>query len=149
MTRGSDLLHPLRALRRRIDAWALSRVQRQRGPVTVQRNRIYIVPTRFGWGFALMCVVMLLGAMNYSNSMAFALAFLLIGLVSIGPTLAILRWSRAVQADPAFQPSSAQRKGVTTALGVQGPVAGCAAGLRRRHGALAVLTETSLAAGHG
>lgn len=45
--------------------------------------------------------------------------FLLIGLVSIGPTLAILRWSRAVQADPAFQPSSAQRKGVTTALGVQ------------------------------
>ena len=78
--RGSDLLHPLRWVRGRIDTWVLSRVHRQRGPVTVQRNRIYIVPTRFGWGFALMCVVMLLGAMNYSNSMAFALAFLLIGL---------------------------------------------------------------------
>lgn len=74
------ILHPLRWAQQRIDAWVLARVLRQPGPITVRRNRIYIVPTRFGWGFALMCVVMLLGAMNYSNSMSFALSFLLIGL---------------------------------------------------------------------
>lgn len=71
---------PLRAARRFIDAWVLARVQRQPGPVTVRRGRIYILPTRFGYGFALMLLVMLLGAMNYSNSMAFLLTFLLAGL---------------------------------------------------------------------
>ncbi|MGQ0622146.1 MAG: DUF58 domain-containing protein [Panacagrimonas sp.] len=73
-------LRPVRWIRQRIDAWVLARVGKSSGPVVVRRNRIYIVPTRFGWGFAIMCVVMLLGAMNYSNSMAFALAFLLVGL---------------------------------------------------------------------
>ncbi|MGQ0699204.1 MAG: DUF58 domain-containing protein [Panacagrimonas sp.] len=73
-------LHPLRWARSRIDAWVLRRVARQPGPITVLRNRIYIVPTRFGWGFGLTCLVTLLGAMNYSNSMAFALSFLLFGL---------------------------------------------------------------------
>lgn len=72
--------HPLRGLRSRLDAWVLGRVRRSAGPVDVGRKRVYIVPTRFGWGFAAMCVVMLLGAINYSNSMAFALTFLLAGL---------------------------------------------------------------------
>lgn len=74
------LLHPLRWAQTRIDAWVLRRVEKQPGPISVRRNRIYIVPTRFGWGFAVMCLVMLLGAMNYSNSMAFALTFLLMSL---------------------------------------------------------------------
>lgn len=74
------LLHPLRWAQQRIDAWVLARVHRVPGPIEVRRNRVYIVPTRFGWGFAVMCLVMLLGAMNYSNSMAFALTFLLFGL---------------------------------------------------------------------
>lgn len=78
--RLKNVLHPIRWIRGRIDAWVLARVEKQAGPVLVRRNRIYIVPTRFGWGFALMCLVMLLGAMNYSNSMAFALSFLLAGL---------------------------------------------------------------------
>ena len=79
-TAGLPWLHPLRWVQDRIDAWVLRRVRRQPGPVEVQRNRVYIVPTRFGWGFALTVLVMLLGAMNYSNSMAYALAFLLMGL---------------------------------------------------------------------
>jgi uncharacterized protein (DUF58 family) len=74
------LLHPLRWAQQRIDAWVLARVHKRPGPIEVPRNRVYIVPTRFGWGFALMCTVMLAGAMNYSNSMAFALSFLLMGL---------------------------------------------------------------------
>lgn len=78
--RPGILLHPLRWVRQRIDVWVLARVEKSPGPIAVRRNRIYIVPTRFGWGFAIMCFVMLLGAMNYSNSMAFALSFLLVGL---------------------------------------------------------------------
>lgn len=33
--------------------------------------------------------------------------FALIGLISIGPTVAILRWSKACKANPAFQPEAA------------------------------------------
>ncbi|MBI2384147.1 MAG: DUF58 domain-containing protein [Gammaproteobacteria bacterium] len=74
------LLHPIRFLQERIDAWVMARVKRQPGPIAVPRHRVYIVPTRFGYAFAFMVFVMLLGAMNYSNSMAFALVFLLTGL---------------------------------------------------------------------
>ena len=74
------LLHPLRFLQDRIDAWVLARVKRQPGPIDIPRRRVYIVPTRFGYGFAVMSLVMLMGAMNYSNSMAFALTFLLAAL---------------------------------------------------------------------
>ncbi len=44
------------------------------------RRRVYIFPTIQGWLYALMLVVMLLGAINYSNSMAFMLCFLLTSL---------------------------------------------------------------------
>ncbi len=77
------LLHPLRWAQDRIDAWVMSRVKRQPGPITVSRNRVYILPTRFGYFFALMLLVMLLGAMNYSNSMAFLLTFLLAGIALV------------------------------------------------------------------
>ena len=74
------VLHPLRFVQARIDAWVMARVKRQPGPISIGRGRVYIVPTRFGYVFALMLLVMLLGAMNYSNSMAFLLTFLLAGL---------------------------------------------------------------------
>lgn len=81
---GMVLFHPLRAIRQRINTWVASRVTRQAGPVAIPRHRIYIVPTRFGYGYGLLLVVMLLAAMNYSNSMAFALTFLLAGLGLLG-----------------------------------------------------------------
>lgn len=74
------LLHPLRFVGDRIDDWVMRRVKRQSGPILVPRRRIYILPTRFGYGFAFMSLIMLLGSMNYSNSMGFALTFLLAGL---------------------------------------------------------------------
>jgi uncharacterized protein (DUF58 family) len=74
------LLHPIRYAQDKIDAWVLARVKRQPGPVAVPRRRVYIVPTSFGYAFAALLLVMVLLAMNYSNSMAFALAFLLTGL---------------------------------------------------------------------
>lgn len=64
----------------RIRAWAFRRLRRVPGPVTILRQKIYIVPTRLGYGFGLLAFVMLMGSMNYSNSLGFALTFLLVSL---------------------------------------------------------------------
>ena len=44
-------------------------------PLAVSRRRLYILPTRSGALFAVLLTVMLLGATNYENSLAFALTF--------------------------------------------------------------------------
>lgn len=62
------------------DRWLRQRSPRQPGPVALTRRRIYILPTRFGLGYAGLLIVMLLGAINYGNSMAYALTFLLAGI---------------------------------------------------------------------
>lgn len=71
----------MRGLRQRLDArvsrWARRRHGSQRSPVELQRNRIYILPTKAGTVFGLMLFVMLLGSMNYNNSMGLMLAFAL------------------------------------------------------------------------
>lgn len=64
----------------RLRAWALRHIKREPGPVTIGRRRIFILPTRLGMLYTGLLLVMLLGAMNYSNSLAFALTFLLSGL---------------------------------------------------------------------
>ncbi|MEE8234535.1 MAG: hypothetical protein V3R41_07625, partial [Gammaproteobacteria bacterium] len=42
-----------------------------------KRQRVYIMPTRHGAVFGLMLFAMALGAINYNNSMAYILTFLL------------------------------------------------------------------------
>jgi len=56
------------------------------GPaLTLERQRIYALPTRHGLLFAVMLLVMLIGSINYDNSLGFMLTFLLasIGIISI------------------------------------------------------------------
>lgn len=79
---------PVRGLRRRIERWIMQRTPCLPGPVILSRRRVYILPTRFGCGYAVLVLVILLGAMNYSNSLAFCLAFLLggLGLVAMHQT---------------------------------------------------------------
>jgi len=57
----------------------------QPGPIILDRRHIYILPTRGGLMFALVLFIMLLGSINYNNSMGYALTFLLgsMGLVSM------------------------------------------------------------------
>lgn len=52
-------------------------------PLSVSRRRVYILPTRSGALFALLLVVMLLGATNYENSLAFALTFWLVAIALV------------------------------------------------------------------
>jgi uncharacterized protein (DUF58 family) len=42
-------------------------------PIQLHRRRIYVVPTRFGFGFAVLIGIMLLGALNYGNNPALLL----------------------------------------------------------------------------
>lgn len=77
---ASTIYRPRRWWQRRLETWVQARTPRWTGPWAVARNRIYILPTRFGFAYAGLLAVMLLGAINYSNSMAFAATFLLAGL---------------------------------------------------------------------
>jgi len=63
--------------------WRL-KVKREKS-ICLTRKKIYIIPTQQGFLFAFILLVMLLGAINYNNSMAYMLTFLLgsVGLVSI------------------------------------------------------------------
>ncbi len=49
----------------------------------LSRRRVYILPTRQGITFSFLLLVMLLGAINYNNNMAFMLTFLLAGLFMV------------------------------------------------------------------
>ncbi|MGE0582280.1 MAG: DUF58 domain-containing protein [Steroidobacteraceae bacterium] len=71
-------------LRRRFETRLAAWVKRRQGgdalPVLVHRRRLYILPTRAGVGFALLLFGMLLAGLNYANSLALFMTFLLAGL---------------------------------------------------------------------
>lgn len=46
-------------------------------PTLLSRSNIYILPTRYGWFFAFVLLLMLIGAINYTLSLGFVLVFLL------------------------------------------------------------------------
>ncbi|MDH3507376.1 MAG: DUF58 domain-containing protein [Gammaproteobacteria bacterium] len=80
MRLGPVLAVPRQWLRSSAAAWA----QKRQGPdalsVTLDKRRIYILPSRFGLAFGFTVFAMLLGALNYGSSLGFALTFLLSGL---------------------------------------------------------------------
>ena len=50
------------------------------GTVVLVHRRVYIVPTRLGWLFALTLLILLVGSINYALSLGFALTFVLAGM---------------------------------------------------------------------
>jgi uncharacterized protein (DUF58 family) len=68
----SSLFDPLR---QRIRAWR--RRPLEQGPVTLRRQRIYVLPTRSGLSFAVALVVMLIASINYNLSLGYGVVFLL------------------------------------------------------------------------
>lgn len=72
------------AAMRRVQTWAekrlpaLTRHKRSESlPIELHRRRVYIVPTAFGAAFTVLLLVMLLGALNYTNNAALMLTCLL------------------------------------------------------------------------
>lgn len=59
----------------------LAVLQKQWHRLTATRTRrVYIIPSRAGYGFAALILLMLLGAINYNNSLGHLLSFLLAGI---------------------------------------------------------------------
>ncbi len=67
------------SLRRRAAEWARRRHGGDRLPITIGARRVYILPTRGGLAFATLLFIMLLAGLNYSNSTALLITFLLTG----------------------------------------------------------------------
>jgi uncharacterized protein (DUF58 family) len=72
-----------KALRRRAAAWVRRRQGEDRLPATISTRRVYILPTRAGTALFFLLFVMLLAGLNYSNSIALMITFLLSGFVLI------------------------------------------------------------------
>ena len=63
--------------------WAMRKQPPEKNSITLTRGRIFILPTRYGLMYAVMLLTMLMGAIHYSNNMAFLLTFLLAGMGSM------------------------------------------------------------------
>jgi uncharacterized protein (DUF58 family) len=69
----------------RFSAYITRHVKPQAGSVRLHRRQVYILPTRAGYFFALLLLVMLIGSINYNKSLGFILTFFLgsLAIVSI------------------------------------------------------------------
>ncbi|MBM3343519.1 MAG: DUF58 domain-containing protein [Betaproteobacteria bacterium] len=70
----------LAALKTRFSDWLFLPRGPEPGAIELVQRRIYILPTRHGLCFAVLLVMMLLGAINYTLSLGFVLTFLLTAL---------------------------------------------------------------------
>ena len=71
------------ALHARMARWMRRRQGVDRLPVVLERRRLYILPTRAGLAFTALLFLMLLAGLNYANSLALFLTFLLTGFVLV------------------------------------------------------------------
>ncbi len=65
-----------KSLEDRFADWVTRRHRVARHEIHLDRRRIYILPTTYGYCYALTLLLMLLGALNYNNSMALPFTFL-------------------------------------------------------------------------
>lgn len=137
-------------LRQSISDWIFRASVPEAPPVTLVQRRIFILPTRQGYGFGAMVVLLLLASINYNLSLGFVLTFLLgsmagVAMLHTWRNLAHLRL-RPGRCEPVFAGDTAWF-GVT----VESPsVTRFAIGLRRRgedpvYGDIAVGAPATLA----
>jgi uncharacterized protein (DUF58 family) len=77
------LSEPRAALASALARWARARQGEDAAPLTLQARRIYILPTGAGLAAAALLFLMLLAGMNYNNSLALLLCFLLCGVTLV------------------------------------------------------------------
>lgn len=107
-------------------------------PVVLVRPRIFILPTRQGMLFALVLFTMLLGSINYNNSLGYVLTFLLVGVsfitilytyrnlahleFSAGKVVPVFAGENALFTVIINNPSDRERHALILQLGQQRPV---------------------------
>ena len=70
-------------VRRYFDHWFETHNPPSRESILLHNRRLYILPTRFGYLFAVLLLFLFLAAINYLNSMAFMLTFMLTALAIV------------------------------------------------------------------
>ncbi|MCP4878047.1 MAG: DUF58 domain-containing protein [Gammaproteobacteria bacterium] len=75
-------------IRRYFDTWFDNHNPPSRSAILLHNRRLYILPTGFGYLFAIMLLLLFFAAINYQNSMAFVLTFMLtsLGIISLWHT---------------------------------------------------------------
>lgn len=66
-------------LRAKANAWLFRLREREPGEVWLSQRRVFIVPTRAGIGYAVLLLIMFIGAINYNLGLGYALTFMLAG----------------------------------------------------------------------
>jgi uncharacterized protein (DUF58 family) len=66
-----------------LTAWARRRQGEDATPLTLRSRRLYILPTRAGLAAGVLLLLMLLAGLNYNNSLALMLCFLLAGFTTV------------------------------------------------------------------
>jgi len=66
-------------LKNYLQTWLLKRIYREE-TTTLTAKRIYILPTREGFIYALIVLIMLAAAINFNNSLIFFFTFLMVGM---------------------------------------------------------------------
>lgn len=96
----------------RLANWIYGFTPPESGTVVLVHRRVYIVPTRLGWFFALTLLVLLVGAINYALALGFALTFLLAGMGLAGMVHTARNLARmgvsVGRAEPVFAGETAQ-----------------------------------------
>jgi uncharacterized protein (DUF58 family) len=96
----------------RFSNWLYGFVPPERGTVVLVHRRVYIVPAGAGWLFAATLGLLLIGSINYSLSLGFALTFFLAGLGLAGMVHTARNLARiavsAGRAEPVFAGEAAQ-----------------------------------------
>ena len=72
-----------RPIRRYFDTWFDAHNPSSRDAILLHNRRLYILPTRFGYLFGIMLLMLFFAAINYQNSLAFVLTFMLASLAII------------------------------------------------------------------
>jgi uncharacterized protein (DUF58 family) len=95
------LSEPRAALAAALARWARARQGDDTPPLMLQARRIYILPTHAGFAAAALLFLMLLAGMNYNNSLALLLCFMLCGvtLVSMHECHAMLSGLKLLRAE--------------------------------------------------
>jgi uncharacterized protein (DUF58 family) len=96
----------------RLANWLYGFTPPEQGTVVLVHRRVYIVPTQLGWLFALTLAILLVGSINYSLSLGFALTFLLAGMGLAGMVHTARNLARLAvtvgRAEPIFASETAQ-----------------------------------------
>lgn len=91
--------------RNRLQAWLIRR-QPESTEWTLRQQRIYLLPTTFGWTLLGVALAIWVGALNYAVSLAYALSFWIIGLLLVSVLMAYRQLAgltlQAGAADPVF-----------------------------------------------